>query len=233
MFADNARRTVLVVLGLEVIFITGALVLVALGPILSAASLVLVAIGQLAALLASMVTMAWLVRTSGPRGRQLRPRAARLLAASAFVLAAFGACFALVPSWSLVYWEALLRHTPKHADLAGEQIRFSYAILGLVIAGWMVLVGTLSHAGIAAERGDADACEAPWGAIAVSTALWFLLDTGVSLARGVGPNAISNVALVTPFALTLTALLAGRSRRRELTRDLTHRDGINHGRRKA
>ena len=74
-----------------------------------------------------------------------------------------------------------------------KYLRLPYMVLGAVLAGWTLLM-------LLVVRGPLRE-QAPWAlpAVTVSLAVWFVLDTGMSLVLGFPTHALFNV----PFALAL------------------------------
>jgi hypothetical protein len=73
-----------------------------------------------------------------------------------------------------------------------------YRILGAVIAGWMTLIFWVTKG---LERGQFET----WQAITTSIALWFVLDTGLSLWTGVWQHAVFNLIFLFLFVVPLIA----------------------------
>lgn len=72
-----------------------------------------------------------------------------------------------------------------------------YGVWGATIAGWGVAVVFVASQAFARREAWA------WHAIALGTAFWFVLDTGISLAHGVVVNAAFNVVVVALVAVPL------------------------------
>ena len=72
-------------------------------------------------------------------------------------------------------------------------LRLPFAVLGAVLAGWATLMLILVRGPLASG--------VPWAlpALAVPLAVWFILDTGMSLVLGYPTHALFNV----PFAIAL------------------------------
>jgi hypothetical protein len=75
--------------------------------------------------------------------------------------------------------------------------KWAYGVWGATVAGFGLLAGLIA--------GNAFARREKWArnALAASVALWYLLDTGVSLASGVWVNAVFNSVVLVWFALPL------------------------------
>ena len=82
---------------------------------------------------------------------------------------------------------------------AREYLRLPVMVLGAVLAGWSLLM-------LQVVRGPLrDGLPWAWSFLVRSLALWFVLDTGMSLVLGFPAHALFNV----PFALALGIPLAG------------------------
>lgn len=77
---------------------------------------------------------------------------------------------------------------------------FAFGVLGAVICGWMVLMWFMVEL---AAGGNPTTRAVARRAIAVSTVVWFTLDTGFSLITGEVEHAVFNA----PFAMLLAAPL--------------------------
>ena len=78
-------------------------------------------------------------------------------------------------------------------------MRFVTGVLGAVMAGWAVLLAIiLSGPFRRRERWS-------WNAVAISLALWFVVDTTLSLMAGYPENALLNTAIVAGFIPGLAA----------------------------
>lgn len=95
----------------------------------------------------------------------------------------------------------MLGFGPKAHGVADEDgVQFSifmFAVLGSVIVGWMVLMWFM--VGLAAD-GDTTTRAVARHAVAASTGVWFLFDTGYSLATGEVEHAAFNVPFMTLLA---------------------------------
>jgi hypothetical protein len=78
-----------------------------------------------------------------------------------------------------------------------EYVLLVYGVLGAVLVGWMSLVAGLAAGPL--RRGD----RSTWRLIAVSTALWFAVDTTFSLAAEWWAHALFNVAFVVAIGIPL------------------------------
>ncbi len=85
---------------------------------------------------------------------------------------------------------------------AREYLRLVYGILGAVLTGWMLtLIAVVARP---LRRGERWA----WWAVAGPAAVWFVLDTGLSLVQEHGGHAVFNLV----FAVLLGVPLAGMRR---------------------
>lgn len=82
---------------------------------------------------------------------------------------------------------------------ATHYIKFTYGVLGAVMAGWMAAL--LSILLRSFRRGEREA----WDTIALSMVVWFIIDTPFSLSMGFPQNAIFNVLFLVLFAVPLGA----------------------------
>jgi len=93
---------------------------------------------------------------------------------------------------------------PEDGDIGRERprdyLRLIYGILGAVIAGWMVTVGAIAVGPL--RRREAWA----WWAITSAVSVWFVLDTGLSIALGFVGHAVFNVAFAVALAVPLVAI---------------------------
>lgn len=72
-----------------------------------------------------------------------------------------------------------------------------YGLLGATVAGWGLMIMFVGRFGVG--RGEKWA----WWAIALSFGLWYLVDTGISAAYGVGFNVAFNTILLVAAAIPL------------------------------
>lgn len=80
-----------------------------------------------------------------------------------------------------------------------EYAVFAFGVVGSILVGWMSLLGSMID--LAANDTDATVRATARHGLMLSTATWFLLDTGFSLVKGEVEHALFNI----PFA----ALLGG------------------------
>ena len=83
---------------------------------------------------------------------------------------------------------------------AGDYLRLVFGILGAVIAGWMVIAIALAIGPVRRRETWA------WQALVASVALWFVLDTGLSVALGWWTHAWFNVGFGLALSPPLLAL---------------------------
>ncbi len=76
-----------------------------------------------------------------------------------------------------------------------DYVMFVYGVLGAVLVGWMVTIAGVTV--LAARAGEARAV------VAASLGVWFLLDTGLSLALGAWRHAVFNVAFLALLGVPL------------------------------
>lgn len=124
----------------------------------------------------------------------------------------FGLSLALLPgpTQALCYWLLFGSAVPPptFGAEAVAYVRFVYGILGAVIAGWGVLL--LAVVAGPLRRGD----PAAWLAVYGSVAVWFTIDSTLSIVSGHWANVAPNVGFLVPFAapLVATRLAHGRGR---------------------
>lgn len=124
------------------------------------------------------------------------------LVAVGVILAAFGVAMALTsgtplfrPLQGLVdpaFW--------PHGSADPGTVEFRawvYGVWGATIAGWGVAIVFVAAQAFARREPWA------WHAIALGTAIWFVLDTGTSLAHGVAFNVALNVVIAVLVAVPL------------------------------
>lgn len=86
------------------------------------------------------------------------------------------------------------------SDEAADYIRFAYGVMGAVMFGWMVLIAAVIAGPMRRDENWA------WTAVGASFALWYVVDTGHSLATGYPENAAFNTVFAVAFAVPLIAL---------------------------
>jgi hypothetical protein len=93
---------------------------------------------------------------------------------------------------------------PDSAGIVGgdplDYTTFIFGVLGAVIIGWMVLTFIVARGPLRRRE--------PWSwmAVAVSIGVWFVVDTGFSLAVRQVEHALFNVAFLVAIAIPLTVL---------------------------
>ncbi len=110
----------------------------------------------------------------------------------------------LPPQVSISYFNFILFGSPDYPGaMSAEGIRYAgflYAVLGCVMIGWMIPLVYLVNGPLRA--GDRGA----WKVIALSIGVWFVIDSGASLALGFWQNAVSNASLALIIALPLAMI---------------------------
>jgi hypothetical protein len=125
------------------------------------------------------------------------------LVVASTIVAVFGLALAVVPTFGGWLFGWLLFSSPDALTGLGARadayVRLVHGVLGAVMSGWavallMVVLGPFGRKSRLA-----------WSTVAVSLAVWFLIDTALSLLSGFWPNAVLNVALTILFAIPLAA----------------------------
>ncbi len=115
----------------------------------------------------------------------------------------YSAALILLPTVMQQLFDTLFFASPDLAAQFGAEanayIRFVYGVLGAVIIGWMVtfmslLVGAFQYP----QRST-------WRTLTLSVVVWFVVDSGFSVAIGVMPHAIFNIGFLILFAIPLAA----------------------------
>lgn len=118
-----------------------------------------------------------------------------------------GATMAVAPDLTRRGFSLLVFAASDHIDQFGEPaaayISLAHGVLGAVMAGWATALLFLL-----AGRSDGGRRRA-WWAVAASVAVWFALDTALSLRLGFLSNAALNVGLALAFAIPLAATWRG------------------------
>ena len=81
--------------------------------------------------------------------------------------------------------------------LPRDHVLLIYGVLGSVLVGWMLLVAAVAAGPL--RSGEPWA----WPALAVSVGVWFLLDTGFSLAMGSWQHAAFNLGFLAALGVPL------------------------------
>lgn len=126
----------------------------------------------------------------------------RWLQALGLVLAAVGLAMAAAAGTPLFdtvdrFVDPAFWGSPGPDAAARDFQAWAYGVWGATIAGWGIAVAFI--AAQAFRRREAWA----WHAIALGTALWFVLDTGRSLAHGVTFNVAVNIFVLLAVAVPL------------------------------
>lgn len=79
------------------------------------------------------------------------------------------------------------------------QMRFSLALLGAVTLGWALTL----RAALGAAHALGARARPTWLGITASLLVWYLLDSGLSVATGFGLNAVSNTVIVAAFLIPI------------------------------
>jgi hypothetical protein len=85
------------------------------------------------------------------------------------------------------------------SNTAVSYILFTYRVLGAVMVGWMISLLFILAGSF--RRGQREG----WVAMTGSIAVWFLLDSGVSISVGYWQNAVFNVIFFVLFIIPLAA----------------------------
>ncbi len=86
---------------------------------------------------------------------------------------------------------------PGELDL-NPHLRFTLAILGAVTIGWSL---TLMMVMQATDRLEKPASKSIWMGLAASIAIWYVIDSSLSIATGFWHNAVSNTILSATFLI--------------------------------
>lgn len=93
---------------------------------------------------------------------------------------------------------------PEDGQIDGAEprayVQLVYGILGAVIVGWMTTIGAIVVGPL--RRREAWS----WWAVTTSVAVWFVLDTGLSLSLGFVGHALFNIAFAVALSVPLVAL---------------------------
>ncbi len=139
----------------------------------------------------------------------------RLLAAVIVAVALYAGGLVIVGRFVGDEVFGLLGFGPDSAGITGgealDYTTFVFGVLGAVIIGWMALTYMVARGPLRRREPWA------WTAVAASIGVWFIVDTGFSLAVGQVEHAVFNVGFLVPIAVALAAL------RRELSRATSRR----------
>lgn len=81
-----------------------------------------------------------------------------------------------------------------------RSLRFSTGLMGAVTFGWGLTVLAVASVSSLLEP---VICNALWRRIGMAVAVWYVVDSAISIANGFGLNALSNTLIVALFALIL------------------------------
>jgi hypothetical protein len=127
------------------------------------------------------------------------------LAAGVFGVVVYGAAFAATTAPIALFLDLIGNPWPAEP---GKHLHFAFGLMGAITIGWMMTLYTLLCA--AWSLGDAEA-QPLWRGAAISIAVWYVIDSYVSIATGFPLNAISNTALA--GAMLLPILVTGKLRK--------------------
>lgn len=117
--------------------------------------------------------------------------------------ALLGLAFVLLPGLMQDAFNRLIfgdTRTPEgFSPKAVDHSEFTYAVLGAVMVGWMMLLAFIIHGPL--RSGERWA----WTAVVASVGVWFVLDTTMSLASGYPENAALNAVFGVGFGVGLWA----------------------------
>lgn len=82
----------------------------------------------------------------------------------------------------------------------GKHLHFAFGLMGAITIGWMITLYTLFRA---AWSLDETAARPLWRGAALSIAVWYVIDSYVSVATGFPLNAVSNTVLVAGILLPI------------------------------
>ncbi len=100
--------------------------------------------------------------------------------------------------FSFLYLGAADAHL-EFGETGVRYVAFAFGVLGAVMVGWMALM-------VGIILGPFRRCEPwSWNILAGPLVIWFILDTGHSIASGFWQNAIVNVAFLVSFMVPLMA----------------------------
>lgn len=117
-------------------------------------------------------------------------------------LLAYALVLVFLGSFAAQLFSALGFGPPESIDTgaARDYLKLPFMVLGAVLAGWSVLM-------IQIVRGPLrDGSDWALPVLARSLALWFVLDTGMSLVLGFPTHAVFNLLFVTALGIPLLAL---------------------------
>ncbi len=108
----------------------------------------------------------------------------------------------------LAAWPATTGPTALFLDLIGKpwptdaspHLRFAFGLMGAITIGWMITLYTLLRAAMTLEPATARPL---WRGAALGIAVWYVIDSYVSIATGFPLNAVSNTLLAGAMLLPL------------------------------
>lgn len=110
-------------------------------------------------------------------------------------------CMIIPPHLSISYFNTILfGHSEYPQAMSREGILYAdflYAVLACVMIGWMIPLIYLVHRPLRAGSAVA------WKVILLSLGVWFITDSGISVALGFWQNAASNTALAIILVIPL------------------------------
>lgn len=90
---------------------------------------------------------------------------------------------------------------PEVADPMTRTLRFALALMGAVTLGWALTF----HAGFDAAHRLGAAGAPVWRRLCWASAIWFVVDSSLSVATGFALNAVSNAVLLAAFMVPVLA----------------------------
>ncbi len=87
-------------------------------------------------------------------------------------------------------------------DAPGEHLRFAFGLMGAITIGWAITLYTLLRA---AWSLDKQTTRPLWRGAAIAIAVWYVIDSYVSIATGFPLNAVSNTVLALGLFIPLLA----------------------------
>lgn len=85
---------------------------------------------------------------------------------------------------------------------AGQHLHFAFGLMGALTIGWMITLYVLCRAAWSLE---AEAARPLWRGAALAIAVWYVIDSYVSVAAGFPFNAVSNTVLAAAMLLPIVA----------------------------
>ena len=108
----------------------------------------------------------------------------------AFGLLLAGYAFAPTEGFTRLFFDLLGQPIP---DDPGQHLRFAMGLRGCITIGWAI---TFAAAFKGAAHLTGPAAQGVWRTLALAVIVWFVIDSGVSIATGFWRNAVSNTVLV-------------------------------------